>query len=216
MIKKKTLKIAKQETTAQRLSDIIKSCRNIMRKDKGMNGDADRLPMLTWIMFLKFLDDNENLQEVNSKLEAKKYKPAIAEPYRWRDWAQDKNLTGDDLLAFINNEKVKLSDGKERTGLFYYLRGLQSETGTERKDVIGTVFKGVINRMINGYLLRDVVNKIDEIHFTNNEEINTLSHLYESILKEMRDASGDAGEFYTPRPVVKFMVNMLDWKKRSK
>ncbi len=210
MSKKKKEKIVKQETPTQRLSGIIKSCRKIMRKDKGMNGDADRLPMLTWIMFLKFLDDNEQLQEVNADLEGKKYKPAIAKPYRWSDWARDKNLTGDDLLAFINNETVKLADGKERTGLLYYLRGLQSETGTERKDVIATVFKGVINRMINGYLLRDVINKIDEIHFTNNEEVNTLSHLYESILKEMRDASGDAGEFYTPRPVVKFMVDMLD------
>lgn len=200
------------ETPAQRLSGIIKTCRNTMRKDKGMNGDGDRLPMLTWIMFLKFLDDNENLQETQAVLKNKKYKAAIGEPYRWRDWAKDKNLTGDDLLSFINNEKVKLADGKERTGLLYYLRGLQSETGTERKDVIATVFKGVTNRMINGYLLRDVVNKIDEIHFTNNEETNTLSHLYESLLKEMRDASGDAGEFYTPRPVVKFMVEMLDPK----
>ncbi len=198
------------ETPAQRLSGIIKSCRNIMRKDKGMNGDGDRLPMLTWVMFLKFLDDNETLQETQAALKNKKYNPAIDEPYRWRDWAKDKNLTGDDLLAFINNENIKLADGIERTGLLYYLRGLQSETGTERKDVIATVFKGVNNRMINGYLLRDVVNKIDEIHFTNNEEINTLSHLYESILKEMRDASGDAGEFYTPRPVVKFMMEMLD------
>lgn len=210
--KKKKEKEVKKETTAQRLSGIIKSCRNIMRKDKGMNGDADRLPMLTWIMFLKFLDDNENLQELNAKLEGKKYISAIESPYRWRDWAKDTNLTGDDLLTFISNEKVKMSDGVERTGLFYYLRGLQSETGTERKDVIATVFKGVTNRMINGYLLRDVVNKIDEIHFTNNEELNTLSHLYESILKEMRDASGDGGEFYTPRPIVKFMVEMIDPK----
>ena len=210
--KKKPAPSKDKETPAQRLSEIIKTCRNIMRKDKGMNGDGDRLPMLTWIMFLKFLDDNEQLQEMNSQLEGKEYKPAIDNPYRWRDWAKDKNLTGDDFLSFINNEKVKLSDGKERIGLLYYLRGLQSETGTERKDVIATVFKGVANRMISGYLFRDVVNKIDEIHFTNNEEINTLSHLYESILKEMRDASGDAGEFYTPRPVVKFMVDILDPK----
>lgn len=207
---KKQIKITVSETPAQRLSGIIKSCRKIMRKDKGMNGDGDRLPMLTWIMFLKFLDDNEQVQEMNAQLEGKKYSPPIVAPYRWRDWAKDKNLTGDDLLEFIANEKVKGTDGNERTGLLFYLRGLQSETGTERKDVISTVFKGVVNRMINGYLFRDVVNKIDEIHFTNNEEINTLSHLYESILKEMRDASGDAGEFYTPRPVVKFMVEMLN------
>jgi type I restriction enzyme M protein len=200
------------ETPAQRLSGIIKTCRNIMRKDKGMNGDGDRLPMLTWIMFLKFLDDNEQLQELNSQLEGRKYKAAISSPYRWRDWAKDKNLTGDDLLSFLSNEKYKLADGNFQTGLFFYLRGLQSETGTERKDVISTVFKGVTNRMINGYLLRDIINKIDEIHFTSNEELNSLSHLYESILKEMRDASGDAGEFYTPRPVVRFMVEMLDPK----
>lgn len=225
MVKKKVLKkrevkekkvrpkkAVKLETPAQRLSGIIKSCRNIMRKDKGLNGDADRLPMLTWIMFLKFLDDNEYMQEINAQLEGKKHKTSIESPYRWRDWAKNKNLTGDDLLHFINNEKVKFPDKKVRTGLFYYLRGLQSETGTERKDVISTVFKGVTNRMINGYLLRDVINKVDEIHFTNNEEVNTLSHLYESILKEMRDASGDAGEFYTPRPVVKFMVEMLNPK----
>lgn len=203
-------KALKTETTSQRLSGLIKSCRNIMRKDKGMNGDADRLPMLTWIMFLKFLDDVEQTQETRATLSRQPYRPAIAMPYRWRDWAKNQNLTGDDLLAFINNEQCTLPDGTEGAGLFYHLRSLQSETGRERKDVIATVFRGVNNRMINGYLLRDVVNKIDDIHFTSTEEIYTLSHLYESILKEMRDASGDAGEFYTPRPVVKFMVHMLD------
>ncbi len=197
-------------TTAQRLSGIVKSCRKIMRKDKGLNGDSDRLPILTWIMFLKFLDDNEQIQETEALLNNEKYKPIIEAPYRWRDWAEDQNLTGDDLLAFINNEKAVLPDGTEKSGLFYYLRELQSELGKGRKDVISTVFKGVNNRMINGYLLRDVVNKIDEIHFTSTEEIFTLSHLYESILKEMRDASGDAGEFYTPRPVVQFMVDVID------
>ncbi len=207
---KRKPKEVKVETPAQRLSGIIKSCRNIMRKDKGMNGDGDRLPMLTWLMFLKFLDDNEMLQETQASLKNMRYEPAIEKPYRWRDWARETNLTGDDLLSFVNNEKVKLLDGEERIGLLYYFRGLQSETGTERKDVIATVFRGVTNRMINGYLLRDVINKIDEIHFTNNEEVNTLSHLYESLLREMRDASGDAGEFYTPRPVVKFMVDMLN------
>lgn len=206
----KRQKEVKTETTAQRLSSLVKSCRDIMRKDKGMNGDADRLPMLTWIMFLKFLDDMEQALETKALLSRQTYRPAIASPYRWRDWAKNQNLTGDDLLAFINNEICTLPDGTEGAGLFYHLRSLQSESGRERKDVVATVFRGVTNRMINGYLLRDVVNKIDGIHFTSTEEIYTLSHLYESILKEMRDASGDAGEFYTPRPVVKFMVQMLD------
>jgi type I restriction enzyme M protein len=200
----------KTETTAQRLSGLIKTCRDIMRKDKGMNGDGDRLPMLTWIMFLKFLDDVEQAQETKALLNRETYRPAIESPYRWRDWATNLSLTGDDFLAFINNEKCTLPNGNEGAGLFYRLRSLQSESGKDRKDVIATVFRGVTNRMINGYLLRDVVNKIDSIHFTSTEEIYTLSHLYESILKEMRDASGDAGEFYTPRPVVKFMVQMLN------
>ena len=106
---KRKVKEKKPETPAQRLSGIIKSCRNIMRKDKGMNGDADRLPMLTWLMFLKFLDDNEILQETQSALRNQEHKPAIDKPYRWRDWAHESSLTGDDLLAFINNEKVTLS-----------------------------------------------------------------------------------------------------------
>ncbi len=203
-------KIEKKETTAQHLSGIIKTCRQIMRKDKGMNGDADRLPMLTWLMFLKFMDDMEQDQETKALLNDKKYIPVIETPYRWRDWAKNINFTGDDLLNFINSESANLPDGSKGTGLLYYLRSLQSETGKERKDVLATVFKGLNNRMINGFLLKDVVNKIDEIHFTSNETVNTLSLLYESLLKEMRDASGDAGEFYTPRPVVKFMVKMTN------
>lgn len=209
---KRKKKEQKPQTTSQRLSGIIKSCRQIMRKDKGLNGDADRLPMLTWIMFLKFLDDNEQMHETEAALKGKKYKAVINSPYRWRDWAKNQGLTGDDLLAFINNETAVLPDGSQGPGLFYYLRSLQSENGISRADVIATVFKGINNRMNNGYLLRDVINKIDGIHFTSNEEVNTLSHLYETILKEMRDASGDAGEFYTPRPVVHFMTEMIDPK----
>lgn len=181
-----------------------------MRKDKGLNGDSDRLPMLTWIMFLKFLDDHEAVLETEAKLRRQKYKSVLPAPYRWRDWARSEGLTGDDLLEFINNESCHLPDGTKGKGLFYYLRRLASEEGNQREDVLATVFKGVSNRMINGYLLRDVLVKIDEIHFTSNEEINTLSHLYESLLREMRDASGDAGEFYTPRPVVQFMTEKIN------
>ncbi|MGB7922864.1 MAG: N-6 DNA methylase [Pyrinomonadaceae bacterium] len=195
-------------TTAQQLGSIIKSARDIMRKDKGLNGDLDRLPMLTWIMFLKFLDDLEREVEREAFYKGKKYRPTIEAPYRWRDWAaNEKGLTGDDLMRFIDNEEVTLTDGKRRQGLFAYLRGLQSGNGSgDRRDVVSTVFKGVNNRMVSGYLLRDVINKINAIHFNSTEEINTLGHLYESMLKEMRDAAGDSGEFYTPRAVVKFMV----------
>ena len=154
------------------------------------------------------MDDMEQEQETKALLNNKPFVPMIESPHRWRDWAKNTGWTGDDLLNFVNNENTTLPNGSEGTGLLYYLRALQSESGKSRKDVLSTVFKGLNNRMINGYLLRDVVNKIDEIHFTSNEEVNTLSLLYESLLKKMRDAAGDAGEFYTPRAVVKFMVEM--------
>ena len=198
-------------TTAQMLGSVIKSARDLMRKDKGLNGDLDRLPLLTWIMFLKFLDDLEAQREEESKLASKKFKPAIDAPYRWRDWAADsQGITGDELLAFINNEEAHRPDGTKGQGLFAYLRGLSSSNGDNRRDVISTVFKGVDNRMRSGYLLRDVVNKIGAIHFTASDELHTLGALYESMLREMRDAAGDSGEFYTPRAVVRFMVEVTD------
>lgn len=194
-------------TTAQSLGALLKSARDIMRKDKGLNGDLDRLPMLTWIMFLKFLDDLELQREGESKLAAKKFKPAVERPYRWRDWAaKSDGITGDELLAFINNEETTLPGGKKGPGLFRYLRTLTSSNGDDRRDVIATVFKGVQNRMVSGYLLRDVINKLNGIHFTASDELHTLGALYESMLREMRDAAGDSGEFYTPRAVVRLMV----------
>lgn len=204
-------RLAPSQTTSQRLGSLIKTARDIMRKDKGLNGDLDRLPMLTWIMFLKFLDDMERIREAEAALEGARFHPAVEAPYRWRDWAaQDDGVTGEALIAFINSESVKRPDGTDGPGLFHYLRSLEGANGGDRRDVIATVFRGTLNRMINGYLLRDVINEIDEIHFTSSDEIHTLGALYESMLREMRDAAGDSGEFYTPRPVIKFMVKVVD------
>jgi len=184
-----------------------------MRKDKGLNGDLDRLPMLTWIMFLKFLDDLELQRETEAQLAGKKFQRAIDPPYRWRDWAaKPEGITGDELISFVNNEEAVLPDGSRGPGLFAYLRSLSGRNGGDRRDVIATVFKGTINRMINGYLLRDVINKVSGIHFSSSEELHTLGALYETMLREMRDAAGDSGEFYTPRPVVRFMVAVTDPK----
>jgi type I restriction enzyme M protein len=182
-------------TTAQALGSLLKSARDIMRKDKGLNGDLDRLPLLTWIMFLKFLDDLEQQREQEAELARKKFRPAIEPPYRWRDWAANpQGITGDELLAFINQDEARRPDGKRGPGLFAYLRGLSSANGDNRCDVIATVFRGVDNRMKSGYLLRDVINKVADIHFTSSEELHTLGALYESMLREMRDAAGDSGE----------------------
>src|SRR6266446_6568322 len=203
-------KIEVPKSTAQQLGSIVKSSRDIMRKDKGLNGDLDRLPMLTWIMFLKFLDDMEENRKEEATLSGKKFRQAIEPPYRWRDWAnRPEGMTGPELIAFINQEEAVRPDGKKGPGLFAYLRSLQSANG-DRRDVIAKVFEGTVNRMINGYLLRDVINKVNEIHFTSRDEIHTLGHLYESMLREMRDAAGDSGEFYTPRALVKFIVTVVD------
>ena len=198
-------------TTAQQLASLVKSARDIMRKDRGLSGDLDRLPQLTWIMFLKFLDDMEKVREEEAKLEGKRFRPAVEAPYRWRDWATDEcKLTGDDLTSFINSEEARGPDGKKGPGLFKYLRGLQGADGGDRRDVIASVFKDVVNRMVSGYLLRDVVSKVNGIHFDSTEEIHTLGAMYETMLKEMRDAAGDSGEFYTPRPLVRFIVSVIN------
>jgi type I restriction enzyme M protein len=102
-------------TTAQQLGSIIKSARDIMRKDKGLNGDLDRLPMLTWIMFLKFLDDVEYIREQESALSGARFRRAIEPPYRWRDWAaRPEAITGDELIAFVNNDKGAALLGRQR------------------------------------------------------------------------------------------------------
>lgn len=132
-------------------------------------------------------------------------------PYRWRDWGATKDgLTGDTLIAFINQEIAMRPDGTHGPGLFKYLRELQGTKSHDRRDTIAAVFRGMVNRMINGYLLRDVLTKLDGIHFNASEELEVLGRTYETLLREMRDAAGDAGEFYTPRPVVRLMVEMID------
>ena len=202
---------APRKTTQQSLGTLLKSARDIMRKDKGLNGDLDRLPLLTWVMFLKFLDDLEVRREDEAKMEGKRFRAAIEPPYRWRDWAaRPDGITGDDLLTFVNAEECTRPDGTRGPGLFAYLRALTSRDGDDRRDVIATVFRGVDNRMRSGYLLRDVIDRVNGIHFQSAEELHTLGSLYESLLREMRDAAGDSGEFYTPRAVVRFMVTVTD------
>jgi len=208
MVRKKD---AAPVTTAQQLASTIKSARQIMRKDKGLSTDLDRLPTLTWIMFLKFLDDMEQTREADAVMRGKRFRPTIDPPYRWRDWAaREEGITGDELLAFINQEEAVRPDGTRGSGLFAYLRSLQSANGRDRRDVVATVFRETVNKMTSGYLLRDVINKVNGIHFHSTEEMHVLGRFYESMLREMRDAAGDNGEFYTPRPVVRFMVEVTD------
>lgn len=189
---------AKKATTPTspqaKLASVIKTARDAMRKDAGLNGDLDRIPQLAWLLFLKAFDGLEQNREITDA----KYRPAIEEPYRWRDWAADPNgATGEALLEFVNS------------GLLPYLRGLSGTDAHDPRDVLAAVFKETNNRMLSGYLLRDVVNKVNEINFASSDDIHTMAHLYESMLKDMRDAAGDSGEFYTPRPVIRFMVQQV-------
>jgi type I restriction enzyme M protein len=178
-----------------KLAAVIKSARDAMRKDAGLNGDLDRIPQLAWLLFLKAFDGLEENREVTSN----EFQPAIEAPYRWRDWAADPNgPTGEALLGFVNGE------------LLPYLRGLTGVGSHDPRDVLAAVFKETNNRMLSGYLLRDVVNKVNEINFASADDIHTMAHLYESMLREMRDAAGDSGEFYTPRPVIRFIVQQID------
>ena len=131
-----------------KLAAVIKTARDAMRKDAGLNGDLDRLPQLAWLLFLKAFDGLEGSREVTEA----EHRPSIEPPYRWRDWAADPNgPTGEALLGFVNGE------------LLPYLRGLTGTGGHDPRDILADVFKETNNRMLSGYLLRDVVNKVDEI-----------------------------------------------------
>jgi type I restriction enzyme M protein len=179
------------------LSAAIKSARDTMRKDAGLNGDLDRIPQLAWLLFLKAFDGLERNREVVEH----DHRPAIEAPYRWRDWAADPNgMTGEALVRFVDD------------GLLPHLRGLVGTGSHDPRDVLAAVFKETFNRMLSGYLLRDVVNKVNEVDFSSSSDIHTMAHLYESMLREMRDAAGDSGEFYTPRPVIRFLVQQVDPK----
>ena len=180
-----------------KLAAIIKSARDAMRKDAGLNGDLDRIPQLAWLLFLKAFDGLEQSREITDD----KFRPAIDAPYRWRDWAADPNgPTGDALLKFVNEK------------LLPYLRKLTGTGAHDPRDVLAAVFKETNNRMLSGYLLRDVINLANQINFASSDDIHTMARLYESMLREMRDAAGDSGEFYTPRPIIRFMVQQVDPK----
>lgn len=188
-------KKAAPATPQAKLNSAIKSARDVMRKDAGLNGDLDRIPQLAWLLFLKAFDE---LIEQSREVTEADYRPAIDPPYRWRDWAADPNgATGEALLDFVNGD------------LLPYLRGLVGTGAHDPRDVLSAVFRETNNRMLSGYLLRDVINKVNGTDFASSEDIHTMARLYESMLREMRDAAGDSGEFYTPRPVIRFMVQQV-------
>lgn len=166
-----------------------------MRKDAGVDGDAQRLGQLSWLLFLKIFD----AQEEELEFELDNYQAPIPEKYLWRNWAADREgMTGDELLDFVNND------------LIVDLKSLTAPLKTNpRGFVVKEAFSDAFNYMKNGTLLRQVVNKLNEIDFTSSEERHLFGDLYEQILKDLQSA-GNAGEFYTPRAVTRFIVKMIN------
>ena len=179
------------------LTGFVKRLRDIMRNDAGINGDAQRIEQIAWMLFLKVYDAKEQDWE----FEDETYQSAIPEECRWRNWAYDDKsgtaLTGEKLLDFVNNI------------LFPTLKKLPVDASTPiKKAIVQTTFADANNYMKDGVLMRQVVNVIDELDFSDYEQSHAFGEIYETILKELQSA-GSAGEFYTPRAVTDFMAQVI-------
>lgn len=180
------------------ISSFVKRIRDIMRNDAGINGDAQRIEQISWMLFLKVYDTKEEDWKFNDD----NYVSIIPEPYRWKNWAHDdlsgNAMTGDALLDFVN---IKL---------FPTLKDLAVTSDTPiKKSIVKTMFEDANQYMKDGTLLRQVINVIDELNLEDYNERHVFGEIYESILKELQSA-GSAGEFYTPRAVTDFMAMMID------
>lgn len=177
------------------ITNTIKSIQDIMRKDVGVDGDAQRLSQLVWMLFLKIFDDRETEWEILQD----NYQSPLPEKFRWRNWAADaEGITGDDLKQFLDND------------LFPGLQNLQAKGKDQRAYVIRSVFEDAYNYMKSGQLIRQVINKIQEgVDFNKAQERHLFGDMYEQLLRDLQ-AAGNAGEFYTPRAVTEFMVRMVN------
>lgn len=179
------------------LSNFVKRLQDVMRNDAGINGDAQRIEQMVWILFLKVYNDKEEAWELLDD----HYTSIIPEQYRWCNWAVDhkdgKALTGDELLDFVNNR------------LFPALKSLEiDETTPMSKIIVKSAFEDNNNYMKDGILLRQVINIIDELNFGEYDDRHAFGEIYETILRSLQSA-GNAGEFYTPRAVTDFMTQMI-------
>ncbi|OIN89065.1 hypothetical protein AUJ59_02555, partial [Candidatus Beckwithbacteria bacterium CG1_02_47_37] len=183
------------------IQSVIKNIQDIMRKDAGVDGDAQRLSQLVWLLFLKIFDDQEKQRELIDP----KYQSPLPQELRWREWATDpEGMTGDKLLDFINNQ------------LFRRLKDLSfDETDDPRGFMIREVFADSYNYMKSGTLIRQVINKINEVDFNSADDRHHFNEIYEHLLKELQSA-GNAGEYYTPRPLTRFVVEMVNPKLGEK
>ncbi len=190
------------------LNSFVKRIRDIMRNDAGINGDAQRIEQIAWMLFLKVYDAKEEDWEFSED----DYQSIIPEPCRWQNWAVDdrsgKALTGDKLLNFVNNVLFPVLKGKDAEGI----KGIAVDKDTPiKKAIVRTTFEDANQYMKDGVLLRQVINVIDDLDLGDYEESHAFGEIYESILRELQSA-GSAGEFYTPRAVTDFMAKMIQPK----
>lgn len=194
------------------LSGFVKRLRDIMRNDAGINGDAQRIEQIAWMLFLKVYDAKEQDWEWDDE----NYVSIIPEKCRWQNWAADDHtgtaLTGDKLLNFVNNTLfpvLKGNDIKDSTGKII-IPGVKVDSSTPiKKAIVQTTFADANQYMKDGVLLRQVINVIDDLDLGDYEESHAFGEIYETILKELQSA-GSSGEFYTPRAVTDFMAKMID------
>lgn len=182
------------------IGNFVKSLQDIMRKDAGINGDAQRIEQIVWLLFLKIFDT----KEAEWELLEDNYKEIIPSKYRWSNWANDEEgITGDELLEFVDR-------------LFKDLRDMEIGEGTDaRKILVREFFQDTHNYMKSGTLLREVINVVSKIDLEDESERHAFNDIYETILKDLQSA-GNAGEFYTPRAVTDFVADMLQPKFREK
>jgi type I restriction enzyme M protein len=176
------------------IGNIIKTIQNIMRKDPGVSGDAQRIEQLGWLISLKILDDKDaELELLNDK-----YVSVIPKKLQWRNWAaDDEGMTGDELKEFV--------DGK----LIPQLKNLNVAAGNKRALLIREIFGGTNNYMKNGTILRQVLNELNQIDFNNSTDRHVFGDLYETILRDLQSA-GNYGEFYTPRAVTEIITEIVN------
>lgn len=194
------------------LSGFVKRLRDIMRNDAGINGDAQRIEQIAWMLFLKVYDAKEQ----DWKWDDDEYVSIIPEECRWQNWAVDDHtgtaLTGDKLLDFVNNTLfpvLKGTDIKDSNGKVI-ISGVKVDSSTPiKKAIVQTTFADANQYMKDGVLLRQVINVIDDLDLGDYEESHAFGEIYETILKELQSA-GSSGEFYTPRAVTDFMAKMIN------
>lgn len=188
----------------------FKNIDNILHTDEGCGSELDYIEQKSWILFLKYLDDLEKTRELEALLQDCSYTPIIAKGYRWGDWAIPRTeagvydthnaLVGDDLVEFVKDK------------LFPYLKRFGSEgsssIGIEAK--IGVIFNSITNKIASGYNLRDILEQVDELKFQSSEQRHELTDLYERALNKMGNAGRNGGEYYTPRPLIKTIVKVVN------